>query len=650
MANEGGKDSDWVSERAHVAPLLLPRWLEGFGYQPPPDMVQLLFSKLGSAALQEALSSKLQAAERDGKDLLRIHPAYGSFCGRAVAIALEQPKLCSADDASLWLLFASRLGGTVLQDAVSGEGEAGDAPDRRGAALQRVLREVGPRGSVAAVVEASVKRLDSCWNQGLAEATISALTRLETGQQQARLFTECLPLAQRCLATTGNCSALMQLLRMPQAPAAFKAPGRGDVAARAMANAVGTLLPAQAASESPAAVRVSLELLQLSAKYGAELPACTYESVINAAAGAKQKDIAEASLTAFFKAKHLASFIPARASLRALIMMPGMAPHALLAAATCSKTGRRQLLMDAVVSVSSTKDLQSWAFAAVAEAERGGLRLHPDAVSALVEAFLSLPAAPSSSLSGSPFWVNPCSHLQALSSVDGEYSDGARAALMGFKLLAEAGGKGEQLEQYRRYNLPGSNSGHSQMTAPARRIMAQILVHTTGQDLAPLRHLALELAPSAEIARHLLFSAPLPPGFLRHLLLLAAREGWPGLGSPALTALHLMPPDQQAAELSAGGDTALCEILLLDAAGRNTPAVPGGGAAGLVQGQSLLSPLLGFLQKHVIAAAPLPPLSRSDSAMQLQEVGGGGDRPLARLYARLVFSHFEWRCLVLKVR
>ena len=130
---------------------------------------------------------------------------------------------------------------------------------------------------------------------------------------------------------------------------------------------------------------------------------------------------------------------------------------------------------------------------------------------------------------------------------------------MGFKLLAEVGGQGERLEQYRQYKPPDSNCSHTQMSVLARRIMAQILVHTTDLDLTPLRHIALDLAPSPEIAKLLLssssssHSAPLPPGFLRHLLLLAAREGWPGLGSPALTALHLMPPDQQAAELSAGG-------------------------------------------------------------------------------------------------
>ena len=393
-------------QQAHLFVECLP--LERFGHQPPPDMVQLLFSKLGSAALQEALSSKLQAAERDGKDLLRIHPAYGSFCGRAVAIALEQPKLCSADDASLWLLFASRLGGTVLQDAVSGEGEV--SPDFLGAALQRVLQEVGPRGSVTAVLEASVRHLGSYWDQGLAEATISALPRLDASLQQARLFVECLPLAQRCQAATGNCSALLQLLRMPQAATAFKALGRGQDAARAVANAVGSLLPSRAASASPAAARSSYELLQMSTAYDAELPACTYEMVMEAAAGSKQKDLAEASLAAFFQAEHLASCVPAWASLRALITMPGMAPHAFLAAAACSETGRHQLFLDAVVSISAAEGLQSWAFAAVAEAVRGGLRLHPDAVSSLVEAFLSLPEAPSVGspvAAASPFWLPP---------------------------------------------------------------------------------------------------------------------------------------------------------------------------------------------------------------------------------------------------
>ena len=407
-ANESGKDSVWVPERARVAAVLLPRWLEGFGYQPVSSMVGLLFSKLGSAALLEPLMSKLEAAERDSEDLLGIHPAYGPFCATAVAVVLEQPKLCSADDASLWLLLASRLGGTVLQDAVSGEGEV--SPDFLGAALQRVLQEVGPRGSVTAVLEASVRHLGSYWDQGLAEATISALPRLDASLQQARLFVECLPLAQRCQAATGNCSALLQLLRMPQAATAFKALGRGQDAARAVANAVGSLLPSRAASASPAAARSSYELLQMSTAYDAELPACTYEMVMEAAAGSKQKDLAEASLAAFFQAEHLASCVPAWASLRALITMPGMAPHAFLAAAACSETGRHQLFLDAVVSISAAEGLQSWAFAAVAEAVRGGLRLHPDAVSSLVEAFLSLPEAPSVGspvAAASPFWLPP---------------------------------------------------------------------------------------------------------------------------------------------------------------------------------------------------------------------------------------------------
>ena len=649
-ASEGGRDSVFSPERARVTADLLSHWLAVFGYQPSFAMMQHLFSKLGSAALREPLTSKLEMADRDGWNLLRIHPAYGPFSITAVAVALlEQPKLCSADDASLWLLFASRIGGTVLQDAVCSKGEGGDAPDLRGAALQRILQEVGPRGSAAAVVEASVKRLRSCWDQSLAEATISALPRLDVGQQQAHLFVECLPLAQRCQAEAGNCSAVIQLLRTPQAVAAFKTLGRGADAAHAVANAMSSLLPARGASASPAAVRGSLELLQLSADYGAELSACTYESVINAAAGAKQKDLAEASLAAFFQAEHLASCIPARASLRALITMPGMAPHAFLAAAACFETDRRQLFLDVVVSISATEGLQSWAFAAVAEAVRGGLWLDPDAVSALVEAFLPLPTTPGSSLSGFHFWAAPRSDLQALGS-NGNYSEGARAALMGFKLLAEGGEPGDHIRQSMRYWALDFICSHTQMSVPARRIMAQILVHTTDLDLTPLRHVALDLAPSAEMARHLLSSAPLPPGFLLRLMLLASDEGWAGLGGPALAALHLLPPDQQAAELSGGGGTALCNLLLSDAASRDTLAIPGGGAMGLVQGQSLLSPLLGFLQKHVIASAPPPPSSRSNRVMQLQEVEGGGARPPARLYARLVFGHTKWRCLVLKVR
>ena len=43
-AREGGNDSGWVPEQRRVAAVLLPRWLEGFGYQPSPDMMELLFS------------------------------------------------------------------------------------------------------------------------------------------------------------------------------------------------------------------------------------------------------------------------------------------------------------------------------------------------------------------------------------------------------------------------------------------------------------------------------------------------------------------------------------------------------------------------------------------------------------------------------
>ena len=217
---------------------------------------------------------------------------------------------------------------------------------------------------------------------------------------------------------------------------------------------------------------------------------------------------------------------------------------------------------------------------------------------------------------------------------------------MGFKLLAEVGGQGERLEQYRQYKPPDSNCSHTQMSVLARRIMAQILVHTTDLDLTPLRHIALDLAPSPEIAKLLLssssssHSAPLPPGFLRHLLLLAAREGWPGLGSPALTALHLMPPDQQAAELSAGGGGALCSLLLLDA-----PAILSGAVGPSLRERSLLSPLLGFLQSHVDVDVAPPPSSSGD-AMQLHRVEGVR---AAASSARLVFSRAEWRGVVLKV-
>jgi hypothetical protein len=405
-------------------------------------------------------------------------PACWRICTAAVVVLLKQPEVCSADDASLWLRVASYLGGDTLSSALSSQGEGGD-PDLLGAALQRLLGNVSPQGDLAAVMEASMERSRARWNQGLAEATVAALPKLDMERTRSQeLFVACLALAQRHLAATGSSSLLVQLLRMPETVASFKALERGQ-AVTALDNTISSLLSAHTAA-TPAAVRSASELLQLSAVYGS-LPARAYGLVIETEAATNQKELALASLTAFFQSEDTT------------------------------------------------------------------------------------------------------------------------------------------------FNVPGEGSNTRSrcagVIASARSIMSQLLVNSTDVDLMPHRHLALDLAPSAEMARQLLSAEhpqPLPTGFLLGLLLMAKREAWGGVSGLALAALSKLPPAQQAAERAVGGDAALCSLLLRDAAGG-------------VAGRSLLSPLLDFIALHN-TAAPLP---------SGQPQGGKGAAG-----GRLALSAAEWRALV----
>ena len=517
---------------------ILPRWIEEFSYQPhSSEEARYLLEKIGSRKLLNILHDCFDSVPPD------IPIRYSRFILALLSFMLcnENTYLVSPDEKSLWLKLACRSGGSATLSQIKCADPAdGDSDDSTGRALQRLLVAVSPQGDLDAVIQAAMAHVTvTKWNQSLAD---SVLQSLEQGSVlghvlSSELYITCLTVAQRSMVL-GSAAAFIKYLASPHTRAAFKAAQQESAVGTALDYAISARLP----STDISVVRASLGMLSLSSDYGVQLCPQSYEAVLRAGAGIKDRELCLFSLEMLLKNS---SSPPSDGILPSLFVIPGMRPMDLLELrCKCVDKQSASCFINALTMASAQEEgfSSSWALDIVSHAILNGVEWQPRSVSALIESFLKCRDGRETRL-----WTNDYAS-------DGEYSDGVRAALMAFKSLI-AGPRGLLLI--------------SDLSAPAKELMADVLIQSSDPDLEPLRPLILDLRPSEQLARQLLGIAvttakPLSSASFRSLLLMATERGWRGLGDLALTALAELDSQDQADVLSSGGGAVLGSLILTD--------------------------------------------------------------------------------------
>ena len=471
------------------------------------------------------------------------------------------------------------------------------------------------------------------WDPELAGAVLGALRRIATPptfMDLPRVYLSCL----KSYGPRASPALLTQLLSLPYMSTALKAMRaypllEETLAARSLAELEHLELGGQELGASSA-----LELLHLSRSFGVGLDAKIYQRVMVGCIDTKQLDLAISAVSSFFKASHLKATVPSAYILRNLVSMPSSQPSVFLQLCDADRliTFASELLL-----VGALENAQPWALAAAREAADQDISVPPEVVSALAEVFLPQPPQQQQG--------------PEAAAANGGSGDGVEATVIAFKLMLEAqqqapseqlvrvdaavpsaatqrspSGFGTQpsqpsaspqrgkqaitatkkparakLDSARAPDRPkvrkGGDGSWRSLSSPAKVRIAGLLLSSSDPALLRYRPLALEMAPSQEVAAQLLayyqprLGSEYPPGLLANVLGLAKGRGdWRSLGIPCISALRQLPRDQQVSELAGGGAAALCQLLLHDVVAPSGLAAAAGGAA--LEGAALLDLLL----------------------------------------------------------
>ena len=632
---------------------LISSWCEHFGYSFPIVLPPKLLAAYGSQPLLDALDLKLDktirmlmmATPKNSDSLNATAALCSSFFHQFTLFmfgVLGSPS-ASSEEKAQWFLRLSKtslvfsqgggqLGGESLLECIWGacvetyihtRGDSNGYGDSTGyQVMQKMMASSADEEAAAAVVMGAVILMEKSstqpWDPELAGAVLAALQRIAippSFMDLPRVYISCL----KSYGPRAAPALLTQLLSLPYTPVALKAKKaypflEATLAARSLAEL----------EQSPAS---ALELLHLSSSFGVGLDAEIYQRVMAGCIDTKQLDLAIAAMSSFFEASHLkAASVPSVSILRYLIGIPASQPSTYLQLCDADRLGT---FSSELLRAGALEKSQHWALAAAQEAASRDISVPPEVVSALAEAFLPQPTqhqGPEAAADGGVESTAIAFRLmmEAQQQAPSEHMDAAvrsaatqrspsgfgmqppqPSALPRRAITAARKEARTKFDSARTPDRPKARKGGDvswrSLSSHAKVRIAGLLLSGSDPTLRRYRPLALDMAPSQEVAALLLayyqprLGSEYPPGLLANVLMLAKGRGeWRGLGMPCLSALWQLPRDQQVSELAGGGAAALCQLLLRDAGSPTAPAAAGGHAG---EETAPLDLLLGFLSE-----------------------------------------------------